>query len=133
MKTFTLRIYYKQAKIVAVVLAASKEDVLPFFKKEKPFFDTIYEYIEHDVTDNGLSFSSLYPLILSVNVDVKTVCTGNEPVVYQKRWYDNDKNTVTYGQWYEWENCTEQQYYEIGYYIERGYSYDRRALFIGGV
>ena len=52
-----------------------------------------------------------------------------KPVAYQKRWYDNDKNTVTYQQWYQWENCTEQDHSDVNSLIDAGYHYETRKLY----
>lgn len=52
-----------------------------------------------------------------------------KPVAYQSRWYDNDPYTVTYGQWYDWENKSKQSYDDINEMIKSGKNYETRALY----
>lgn len=51
-----------------------------------------------------------------------------EDIVYQHRWFDTLHDTVTSGEWSEWENCTEARYHEMREYIDRGYQFQVRVL-----
>jgi hypothetical protein len=52
-----------------------------------------------------------------------------EPVRLEYRWYDGNPNTVTFGQWYPWEECNQDKYEQIEAYIVFGYSYQVRKLY----
>ena len=62
---------------------------------------------------------------------------AQEPVYWECRYKESNQYTVNYGQWYPWERLTprngletvENRVAEIQHYIDRGYSYELRALF----
>ena len=55
---------------------------------------------------------------------------AQEPVLLQWRWRDTHPNTVTTGQFSEWETCDKTKYDEIVYYRDNGYPhYEVRKLF----
>ncbi len=48
---------------------------------------------------------------------------------YQYRWYDNNPNTVTYGQWYEWKPASKDQYDHINELIINDKCYETRIVY----
>ena len=74
--------------------------------------------------------------------EASAITAGNgqqaqEPVYWECRYKESNQYTVNYGQWYPWERLTprngletvENRVAEIQHYIDRGYSYELRALF----
>lgn len=53
-----------------------------------------------------------------------------EIVAYQTRFREAHPQTVNYGEWSEWRNCSKQQYEDLLKYIEEGYSYEVRLLMV---